>query len=44
LRTEVAALGLGDVGILFLPGECFLEIDAGISALAEVLETKVTAA
>ncbi len=30
LPTEVSAVGLGNVGILFLPGECFLEIAAGV--------------
>jgi hypothetical protein len=30
LSTEVAALGLGDLGIVFLPGECFLELDAAL--------------
>jgi neutral ceramidase len=32
LETEVSAIGLGDVGLLFLPGECFLEIAAGVRA------------
>ena len=30
LETEVAALGLGDLGMVFLPGECFLELDAAL--------------
>jgi neutral ceramidase len=30
LDTEVAALGLGELGIVFLPGECFLELDAAL--------------
>ncbi len=32
LPTEVMAVALGDAGILFLPGECFLEIAAGVRA------------
>ena len=37
LNTEVAVLGLGDLDIIFLPGECFLELD---SALRQLLPDK----
>ena len=30
IHTEVAALGFGELAFVFLPGECFLELDASL--------------
>ncbi len=43
MATEIAALRVGDFGAVFLPGECFLDIDRQIRARAGLAKFMTTA-